>query len=254
MCQYQGGASCPTSQSQFVCSTLEIFCNKLYSWLVCHRYRKFLDVFIGFSQLASVSPLEFNLTKQIIDVFFASTRNSCPMNVVQVALDCNKFVMMILHGSNFTCGGNRDIATGTVFRRLVSKTLARQFGPVVEASCVPFQVALSTRAGVDCVGHTIRAATDDNPRMTVLSVDGVGAYDHVLRATMLSKLRGTHHLHHICGNEEGQRHTIEQHEGGEQGDPLMPFFIWRAVCYFLRVWTMSTWCVCSTGCAPSSIC
>ena len=40
-----------------------------------------------------------------------------------------------------------------------------------------------------CIGHTIRAATDDNPRMTVLSVDGVGAYDQVLRATMLSKLR-----------------------------------------------------------------
>ena len=32
-------------------------------------------------------------------------------------------------------GGIRGIATGTVFRRLVAKTLARQFGPVVEASC-----------------------------------------------------------------------------------------------------------------------
>ena len=163
MCQHQEGASCPTSQSQFVCCTLEIFCNKLYSWLVCHRYRMFLDVFIGFSQLASVSHLEFNLTKQIIDVFFASTRNSCSMSVVQVALDCTKFVMLILHGSNLTCGGNRDIATGTVFRRLVAKTLARQFGLVVEASCVPFEFALSTRAGVDCVGHTIKAATGRQP-------------------------------------------------------------------------------------------
>ena len=53
----------------------------------------------------------------------------------------------------------------------------------------PFQFALSTRAGVDGVGHTIRAATDDNPRMTVLSVDGVGACENVLRAAMLSKLR-----------------------------------------------------------------
>ena len=122
-------------------------------------------------------------------------------------------------------GGIRGIATGTVFRRLVAKTLARQFGPVVEESCAPFQFALSTRAGVDCVGHTIRAATDDNPRMTVLSVDGVGAYDHVLRATMLSKLRevpGLQSLLHFVRqaysspssysweDEEGQRHTIEQ--------------------------------------------
>ena len=45
-------------------------------------------------------------------------------------------------------GGVRGIATGTSFRRLVAKkTLARQFGPVVEATCSPFQFALSTRAG-----------------------------------------------------------------------------------------------------------
>ena len=39
-----------------------------------------------------------------------------------------------------------------------------------------FQFALSTRAGVDCVGHAVRAATDGNPELTVLSIDGVGAY------------------------------------------------------------------------------
>ena len=31
-----------------------------------------------------------------------------------------------------------------------------------------------------CVGHAIRAMTDANPECTVLSIDGVGAYDHVL--------------------------------------------------------------------------
>ena len=59
-------------------------------------------------------------------------------------------------------GGVRGIATGTSFRRLVAKTLARQFGKVVESTCAPFQFALSTRAGTDCVGHTIRAMTDDD--------------------------------------------------------------------------------------------
>ena len=45
-------------------------------------------------------------------------------------------------------GRVRGIATGTVFRRLVAKTLARQFGKEVVTACSPFQFALSTRAGV----------------------------------------------------------------------------------------------------------
>ena len=73
-------------------------------------------------------------------------------------------------------GGVQGIATGLAFRRLVAKCLARQFGKEVEAACSPFQFALSTRAGTDCVGHT------------VTSIDGVGAYDHVYRSAMLSKL------------------------------------------------------------------
>ena len=74
-------------------------------------------------------------------------------------------------------GGVRGIATGTSFRRRVAKTLARQFGKAVESTCAPFQFALSTRAGTDCVGHVVRALTDENPIVTVLSIDGVGAYD-----------------------------------------------------------------------------
>ena len=48
----------------------------------------------------------------------------------------------------------------------------------------PFQ----TRAGTHCVGHLIRAATDASTSATVLSVDGIGAYDHVLRAALLGRL------------------------------------------------------------------
>ena len=40
------------------------------------------------------------------------------------------------------------------------RPLARQFGKVVELTCVPFQFAFSTRAGTDSVGHTIRTMTD----------------------------------------------------------------------------------------------
>ena len=54
-----------------------------------------------------------------------------------------------------------------------------------------WQLARSTRAGVDCVGYAVGAATDQNTEATVLSIDGVGAYDHVLRSSMMSKLRDT---------------------------------------------------------------
>ena len=92
-------------------------------------------------------------------------------------------------------GGVRGIATGTSFRRLVARTLARQFGKAVEATCAPFQFAFSTRAGTDCVGHAIRALTDANPMTTVLSIDGIGAYDHVYRSAFLKKLHSVASLH-----------------------------------------------------------
>ena len=85
-------------------------------------------------------------------------------------------------------GGVRGITTGTTFRRLVAKTLARQFSAEGEAVCAPYQFALSTRAGTDCVGHAIRAMTDADPMATVLSIDGMGAFDHVLRSAMLTKV------------------------------------------------------------------
>ena len=57
-----------------------------------------------------------------------------------------------------------------------------------EQECAPFQFALSTRAGTDCVGHVVRASTDADHRLTILSVDGIGAYVHVQRAAMLTRL------------------------------------------------------------------
>ena len=66
-----------------------------------------------------------------------------------------------------------------------------------------------------------------NTRLTVLSIDGVGAFNHVLRAAMLSKLAEVPSLRELLPSVCTPQfvclgHTIEQHEGGEQGDPLMP--------------------------------
>ena len=74
-------------------------------------------------------------------------------------------------------GGVIFISIGSTIRRLVARTL-EQF----------IQNTLSTRAGTDCVGYLLHATTDADPRVTVLSVDGRGPHDHVLRSAMLGRL------------------------------------------------------------------
>ena len=133
-------------------------------------------------------------------------------------------------------GGIRGIATGCALRRLVARILARQYMKEFESECAPFQYALSTRAGTDCVGHLLRAATDADPQATILSVDGVGAYDHVLRSTMLERLmhmptakamlpfvRLSYGTPSRCSwvDADGRQRFVTQAEGGEQGDPLI---------------------------------
>ena len=134
-------------------------------------------------------------------------------------------------------GGVRGIATGSSVRRLVARTLAKQFTKVFESECAPFQYALSTRAGTDCIGHMVRAATDNDPSLTLLSVDGIGAYDHIFRSSMLGRLLEMPRARALLPfvrmsyaqpsqyswvDEEGRHRIINQAEGGEQGDPLMP--------------------------------
>ena len=141
-------------------------------------------------------------------------------------------------------GNVRGIATSTAFRRLVARCLACKHGPEMEAACRPYQYALSTRAGTECVAHMFRAATDADARATALSVDGIGAYDHVLRSAMLGKLarlpKASEILpfvrlsyaqpsEYVWEDDEGTTHRVPQGEGGEQGDPLMPLLFALAI-------------------------
>ena len=83
----------------------------------------------------------------------------------------------------------------------------------------------------------MRAACHVDARTTVLSVDGVGAFDHISRASMLHGLRCDPRLAallpfvaqfyaepstYLFYDEDGVAHDITQAEGGEQGDPFMP--------------------------------
>ena len=76
-----------------------------------------------------------------------------------------------------------------VFRRLVARTLAQQFAKKAETATAPFQYAVSARAGCECVSHALQTlTTDSDESATILSIDGVGAFDQVSRRAMFQGL------------------------------------------------------------------
>ena len=104
-------------------------------------------------------------------------------------------------------------------------------------ACLPHQYGLSTRAGTEALTRVLRTAVEVDPRATILSVDAIGAFDHVSRQAMLGALSSRPGLQPLLpyarqfygapsvytwvdGNATS--HEIAQGEGGEQGDPLMP--------------------------------
>ena len=136
-------------------------------------------------------------------------------------------------------GRVQALVVGDVFRRLVGRVLARHFASQFQDACMPHQYGLSTRTGTEAVSRLLRAATEMCPRATILSVDTVGAFDHVSRGAMLGAPLARRELHSLLPfarqfysspsvytwcDDDGCPHEVIQGEGGEQGDPLMPAF------------------------------
>ena len=134
-------------------------------------------------------------------------------------------------------GGVRGIVVSDVLRRLVARTQAQQFAKKAETATAPFQYALSTRAGCECVSHALQTLTDLDESATIQPVDGVGAFDLVSRRAMLQGLlnmEGSDSLLLFARQFYGSPSTflwedeleivnhVQQGEGGEQGDPFMP--------------------------------
>ena len=134
-------------------------------------------------------------------------------------------------------GGVRGIVVGDIMRRLVARTISKQVAKEAEQATAPFQYALSTKAGCECVAHIIQTMTDQDGEATVVSIDGVGAYDLISRQAMMEGLLGMNSgdqilpfvrmfygspSKYVWEDEMGNSQDIPQGEGGEQGDPLMP--------------------------------
>ena len=65
---------------------------------------------------------------------------------------------------------------GDVIRRLVAWTMSQQLSKAAEAAA-PHQNALSTRAGCECVAHALQGLVELDQDSTIVSIDGISAYD-----------------------------------------------------------------------------
>ena len=103
--------------------------------------------------------------------------------------ECKALAMARLTALRKPDGGVRGIATGDTFRRLVSKTFAREWVAKFDQATRPFQLALQARAGTDALAAHVRAALETRPGAVLVSLDGRRAYDSMSRASFLGKLR-----------------------------------------------------------------
>ena len=85
-------------------------------------------------------------------------------------------------------GRVRGIVIGDFTRRLVARCFAQQKAEAFQEACSPFQFALSTRSGAERVVRLLTAALELDPESTIVSVDGVGAFDTMSRQAMLQGL------------------------------------------------------------------
>ena len=85
-------------------------------------------------------------------------------------------------------GGVRGIVCGDLVRRLVARSIAQQIAPAVQEATSPFQYALTTKAGGECVAHAIQSLMDLDSHATVLSIYGISDFDMISRAAMLNGL------------------------------------------------------------------
>ena len=67
--------------------------------------------------------------------------------------------------------------------------MAKSLGGAFKTATAPHQCALTTRSGCESICHVLQGVTDLDPEATVMSVDGVGAFDLISRASMMSGLR-----------------------------------------------------------------
>ena len=91
----------------------------------------------------------------------------------------------------------RGVAAGHAFRRLVGKALSRHFQAEVREEVAPANFGLCDRSGTEALAHMVQMVTGMDAQATVTCIDGVGAFDHVLRASIFRRLLAHEHLREL---------------------------------------------------------
>jgi hypothetical protein len=92
-------------------------------------------------------------------------------------------------------GRVRGISAAEVFRRLTSKTVARQEQSILRDAVSPLNFGLSDRSGTDALAHFLQFLSDMHPGKVIMTIDGVGAFDHVCRTRIFEQLHLIPALH-----------------------------------------------------------
>jgi len=135
----------------------------------------------------------------------------------------------------------RGIVAGYSLRRLVARTLNQQYIATFDVACEPHQFALGSRAGTDAAALLVKYCCEEG--RTIVQTDARGAFDHVSRFSMMAELAaiapelvpfvllfydGT--STYLWTDDADETFDVEQGEGGEQGDSLMPGLFSLGVC------------------------
>ena len=75
--------------------------------------------------------------------------------------------------------------------------MAQQMTDAVKLATSPYQYALSTRAGCECISHVLQGLTELDHNATVVSIDGISAFDFEQSEVLCWKLCGMS-PHQLC--------------------------------------------------------
>ena len=118
-------------------------------------------------------------------------------------------------------GGIRGIVASDVVRRLVSRTITQQFSDAALAATSPFQYALSTIAGCECISHALQSLSELDPNATILSIHGAmlqGLANLCPSALLFARQFHGSPSHYIWEADAGVVHNISQ------GDAVVVLF------------------------------
>ena len=130
------------------------------------------------------------------------------------------------------------------FQALGFKDIGQAKTEVFRDLIAPENFGLCDRSGTDALVHLVRFLLEEDTDRVLLSIDGVGAFDHVCRARFFEELLAHSELREILPfvrqwyggvskflwhDDQGVAHEVTQGDGGEQGDALMPAFFCLAM-------------------------